>query len=137
MAISYYPTMKQFLEKFLEDMPRSDKGLTSPTWIPPVDAWEDQENFYLVVDLPGVEKEQVNIKIENDELTISGERKEEEQPKFLRNERPLGKFVRSFSLESPIDREKVKATYKMGVLKVTLPKKEELKPKTIEIEVME
>lgn len=137
----YPKMMRHIMEKAFEDLPhRTEEGsgrLTRPAWVPAVDAWEDENNFYLDLDIPGVEKEKVNIKIEEDQLVISGERTYDDNIKYLRKERVYGPFVRAFTLESPIEREKVKAIFKNGVLKITLPKKEEVKPKTIQIEVIE
>jgi HSP20 family protein len=104
-------------------------------WTPPVDVYQDKDQFTVVAELPGLKKEEIEISLNGDTLTISGERKPQEKeggPGF-RRERFFGKFQRSLTLPSLIDGEKVKATYKDGVLEVVLPKAEEAKPKQIEV----
>lgn len=109
--------------------------LEKASWIPPVDAWETEEGFHLNFDIPGVDKESIDIQLDSDQLTIKGERKAPEDRKYLRNERVFGPFFRAFTLETPVDREKIKAVFKSGVLEIVLPKKEEQKPRQIQIEI--
>ena len=105
----------------------------------PVVNVEETENEYLIsAELPGMEKKDITISIENDVLSISGEKKGEsktENKNFHRFERSYGKFYRSFELPHSIDREKIDASYKNGVLNISLPKAEEAKPKQIEVKV--
>jgi HSP20 family protein len=108
-------------------------------WGPAVDITEDDKNIYLKADLPGMNQKDIKVSVDNDVLTISGERKSERQEKkegkFYRLERVYGQFCRSFTLPDNVDPTKITAEYKDGVLTLTIPKTEEKKSKTIEIEV--
>jgi HSP20 family protein len=107
-------------------------------WIPVIDIEEDNENFIVKAELPGLKREDVKISVRGNLLTISGERKQEEETKnktYHRVERSYGKFSRTISLPSEVDMNKIKAVYKDGVLIITLPKPETLKPKEIEVEI--
>lgn len=107
-------------------------------WAPRVDIYEDPERFLCKAELPGMKPEQVNISIENNLLTISGERKfehEEKKNNYHRIERLYGSFRRSFQLPNTIDATKVSAEMKDGILAVSLPKRVEVQPKQIKIEV--
>lgn len=107
-------------------------------WAPLVDISEDDGEYLIRADLPGVEKDQVKVTVENGVLLISGERsseKEEKNMKYHRIERSYGSFIRSFVLPDDADGTKVKADFKNGILKVHLPKDENAKPKSIEIKV--
>ena len=106
------------------------------TWMPPADIYETAEELVVTADLPGVDLKTVDVRVENNVLSIAGERKPQEMPKngnVHRFERMYGAFARSFTLSTPVDTEKIKATCKDGVLKITLPKAEEAKPKRIAI----
>ena len=108
-------------------------------WTPPVDIIESEDSLTLKMDIPEVALGDVDIRMENDTLTIKGERKFE-QPTgkgYHRIERSYGAFARSFTLPNTVDTEKVKADYKAGVLTVALPKKEVAKPRSIRVEVSE
>ena len=104
-------------------------------WAPPLDLHESNDHIVAVVELPGMRKEDIEISLQDGMLTISGERKEEtsQENGATRTERYTGKFRRSISLPSRVDGNKVSATYKDGILTVTLPKAEEAKPKQIKI----
>ena len=105
-------------------------------WRPVVDNHENESTTFINVDLPGLTKEDISINVEENILTISGERASEtktENENYFRRERFFGKFQREFTLPSSVDYEKIKADYKDGVLKIEVPKPEETKPKTIEI----
>ncbi|MGZ4964889.1 MAG: Hsp20/alpha crystallin family protein [Limisphaerales bacterium] len=107
-------------------------------WVPAVDLYEDKDNLTVKCELPGMKKDDIDISLHEGFLTISGERKQEEQKKegeVYRTERYEGRFSRSLSLPSKVDAEKINATYKDGVLTVTLPKAEEAKPKQIQVNV--
>jgi HSP20 family protein len=108
---------------------------TLSRWTPPVDVYQDKDQFTVVAELPGMKKEELEISLNGDTLTISGERKaqEKEGDQGFRTERFFGRFQRSLTLPSVVDAEKVKATYKDGILEVVLPKAEEAKPKQIEV----
>lgn len=107
-------------------------------WLPAVDLFDDKENVVVRVELPGMKKEDIEISLHEGVLTIGGERKEEHKTKeaeMYRSERFLGRFQRTITLPSPVKADKVAATYKDGMLTVTLPKTEEAKPKQIEVKV--
>ncbi|HML95326.1 MAG TPA: Hsp20/alpha crystallin family protein [Thermodesulfobacteriota bacterium] len=107
-------------------------------WHPRVDISENENAFVLKAELPGVKREDINIDIDNKTLTLKGEKKFEEKTEkenYVRVERRYGSFSRTFTLSDKVDTENVKAAYKDGVLEVTLPKKEEAKPKEIKVEV--
>jgi HSP20 family protein len=107
-------------------------------WAPALDLIQDKDEVQVRVELPGMKKEEIGISLHEGVLTISGERKREEEKKegeLFRSERYFGKFQRSISLPSAVDAKKVKATYKDGILTVSLPKAEEAKPKQIEVSV--
>ena len=106
-------------------------------WAPPVDIFEKDEQLVLRAEIPGVQKENMDVGIESGVLTLRGERKQEigvKEENAYRMERVYGTFTRSFSLPTTVDAAKVTATYKDGVLEVTVPKAENAKPKRVEIE---
>jgi HSP20 family protein len=108
------------------------------TWAPAVDIYETENDLVLKADLPEVAEKDIDIRVENNMLTIHGERKFEESVKednYLRVERAYGSFSRSFSLPNTVDTESIKANYKNGVLTVELPKRAESKPKQVKINV--
>jgi HSP20 family protein len=119
--------------------PVSGEGeLSTRTWAPPVDIYENGDNLVLKAELPGVDPKDVEIRVEDNTLYMKGERKFEKEVKeenYHRVERSYGNFTRSFSLPNSIDADKVSAEYKDGILTLTMPKKEEAKPKTIKINV--
>ncbi len=119
-------------------------GLTGATqpfmggWWPSVDLFEDKDNVMVKVELPGMKKDEIDISLHENVLTITGERKREEKYETAethRSERFLGRFQRSLALPRPVTGEKCKATYEDGILTVVLPKTEEAKPKQIEVQV--
>ncbi len=117
---------------------RAPKGTNLSTWAPPVDISEDKEAIKFHFELPGMKKEEVKISIENNLLSVKGEKtfKEEEKKKdYHRVERSYGMFERSFTLPSGVASDKVTANMKDGVLEIYVPKKEEAKPKEIEIKI--
>ena len=120
------------------EMPGWEQPLASADFLPPVDIFEDQHNINLQAEIPGVKPEDLNITLENNVLTINGERKfenEEKKDDFHRIERRYGKFTRSFTLPAGVDPKNVNATFENGVLNITLPKLEEFKPKQITVNV--
>jgi HSP20 family protein len=132
-------TLQERLDKMYRDIERSRKedDFVSSQWTPPVDIFEAGDIFVIKLEIPEVDKETVDIKINDDELTIKGERRLEEGSEpdsYHRMERGYGTFIRSFSLTRTIDATKIKATVKDGILRIELPKKEEVKPKQIKIE---
>ena len=107
-------------------------------WLPTVDLYDDHDLLVLKAELPGMKKEDIDISLHGDVLTLSGERKEEEplnKAETYRAERFLGRFQRSLTLPFAVDTRKVQASYKDGILTITLPKAEEAKPKQIEVKV--
>jgi HSP20 family protein len=115
------------------------KGETSTAnWAPTVDIHEDKEGIHISADLPGLTQKDIKVNIENNILTLSGERKLEREDKkenYYRIERVYGNFIRSFSLPNTVNTEKVEAQIENGVLKILLPKREEAKPKPVEVKV--
>lgn len=115
----------------------ADRQLTSGNW-PRVDI-EERENAYTIkADLPGLDKKDVSVTIENGVLRIEGEKKHEykqEKGKYYHLERSYGKFCRTFALPDSVEAEKIDASMKNGVLELTLPKKEQARPKAIEVKV--
>ncbi|MGA2989558.1 MAG: Hsp20/alpha crystallin family protein [Candidatus Korobacteraceae bacterium] len=113
-------------------------SLTAGSFVPPVDVYEDEHGIELKMEVPGIEEKDIDIRLENNILTVSGERrlsKEEKEENFHRIERRYGGFSRSFTLPNTVDTEKVSASYDKGVLKVALSKRAEAKPKQIKIQV--
>lgn len=109
-------------------------------WAPAVDIYETENELVLKADVPDVESKDVDVRVENQTLTIAGQRKFEKQDSaagYHRMERSYGTFTRSFAIPNTFDTEKIGASYKNGVLTVTLPKKEAAKPRQIKIEVKE
>lgn len=114
------------------------EAMTVAEWSPLVDIAEDEKEYLIKAELPEVKKEDVKLTIQDNVLSISGERKyekEEKGKKYHRVERAYGSFMRSFTLPEDADGSKVSAEYKDGVLKVHLPKSEKAKPKAIEVKV--
>jgi len=107
-------------------------------WAPAVDIYEHEGNIVLKAELPGIDPKDVDVRVENNVLTLRGERKVDSEVKreqYHRVERAYGSFTRSFTLPNVVDTEKIKAEYSDGVLRVTLPQREEAKPKQISISV--
>jgi HSP20 family protein len=105
-------------------------------WTPPVDIFEDKDKYILKAELPGMNKEDIDVTLDGTTLTISGERKHQEEKsegESYRAERFFGRFQRSVTLPAPVEGDKIEATYKDGVLSITLPKSEEAKPKQIQV----
>jgi HSP20 family protein len=114
----------------------AEQELAAPGFMPPVDVFEDEHNIVVTAELPGIEEKDLDITVENNVLTFSGERKmekEEKKENFQRIERRYGRFTRSFTLPPTVDAENVNAEFTNGVLKIMLPKLEEAKPKQIKI----
>ncbi len=112
--------------------------VSTRTWAPPVDIYENGDNLVLKAELPGFNPDDVEIRVEDNTLYLKGERKFEKDVKeqnYHRVERSYGTFTRTFSLPNSVDADKVTANYKDGVLTLTMPKREEAKPKTIKINV--
>jgi len=115
-----------------------EEGLVTGTWAPAVDIYETDDKVVLKAELPGLKKEDIDIQIRDNTLTLKGEKKFEKEVKeenYHRVERAYGSFQRSFTLPSTIKQEGIEASFKDGVLEISLPKVEEAKPKQIKIQV--
>ena len=115
-----------------------DESLSSSSFAPAVDVYEDEHNVTLKIEVPGIEEKDIDVRIENNTLTVHGERKlekEEKEENYRRIERRYGSFTRSFTLPTTVDTESVTANYEKGVLNVRLAKKAEAKPKQIKVNV--
>ncbi len=125
--------MNQLLDERFMRQPGESVG-----WAPAADVYEDEDGFRIAFELAGVEPKDVEVRFENGHLTVRGERRlpdPEKKDNYHRIEIDYGAFTRSFSLPGPVDGEKIKAESKNGVLTVTVPKKPEAKPKTIQVKV--
>src|SRR5215469_9181077 len=123
---------------FNETFDRSWDEASLTTWAPAVDIFETEQELVVKADLPDIKPEELDIRVENNILTIRGERKFEkkvEEKNYLRVERTYGSFSRSFSLANTVKTEAIKAEYNNGVLTLTVPKREEAKPKQIKVAV--
>jgi len=115
---------------------RSDEPVSTTTWSPAVDIFETEGEIVVKAELPGMGRKDITLNLENNVLTLRGERRFEKETKeenYHRIERSYGGFSRSFSIPSMVDEEKIRADYKDGVLSIVLPKKEQAKPKQIRI----
>ena len=115
-----------------------DESLTTTAFAPPVDVYEDEHNITLKIEVPGIDEKDIDVRVENNTLTVHGERKfekEEKEENYRRVERQYGSFTRTFTLPNTVETENVSATYDKGVLKVKLAKKAEAKPKQIKVNV--
>jgi len=112
--------------------------LSMGSFIPPVDVYEDAQQLVLKLEVPGIKQEDLDVRMENQTLTVKGERKfecDEKEENFHRIERRYGSFARSFTLPQTVDTAAAKASYDAGVLTISLAKKEAAKPKQVKIEV--
>src|SRR5580700_5823300 len=117
---------------------RPEEALTTTAVAPPVDIYEDGHNIVLKIDVPGIDEKDIDVSIQNNTLTVRGERKiekEEKEENFHRVERQYGSFTRSFTLPSSVDPGQVSARCDRGVLKISLAKKAEAKPMQIKVNV--
>jgi HSP20 family protein len=132
---SYDSQLNRLFTDFFGRTPQ-DQNLTP--WAPAVDIFEGEHELVVKADLPDIKPEELDIRVENNILTIRGERKFEkkaEEKNYLRVERSYGSFARSFSLANTVNTEAIKADYKDGVLTLSIPKREEAKPKQIKVNV--
>ena len=114
------------------------KGNGGALWAPAVDIIDEKDHIRVRADLPGMKKEEIEVSVNNDTLTIRGEKREEKEIKendYVRSERYYGAFHRSFTLPAGVDQKKVNAGYKDGVLEITLPKREDARPKEIKVDI--
>jgi HSP20 family protein len=115
-----------------------DESLATSSFAPAVDVYEDEHNVTLKIEVPGIDEKDIDVRVENNTLTVHGERKfekEEKEENYRRVERQYGSFSRTFTLPNTVDTESVSADYEKGVLKIKLAKKAEAKPKQIKVNV--
>ncbi len=125
-----------FRESYSPESP--EEALTTTNFAPPVDIYEDEHNISLRMEVPGIDENDIDVRIEGNTLTVHGERKlekDEKEENYRRIERQYGSFTRSFTLPNSVDPSQVSAHYDKGVLKVSLAKKAEAKPKQIKVNV--
>lgn len=135
-------TLQEQVNRLFEDSStRSRPGQAElASWAPAVDIYETENELVVKADLPEVQEKDIDVRVENNTVTIRGERKfgnEVHEDNYLRVERAYGTFTRSFSLPNTVNTEAIKAEYRNGVLSVRMPKREETKPKQIKISVSE
>ena len=132
-------TLRDGMNRLFEDVVTSrgeEKDLVASSWAPSVDIFETENEVVLTAEVPGIDEKDIEIKVEDNSLTIRGERKFEKETKeenYHRIERSYGSFFRSFTLPSYVDQDKVEAQYENGVLKIQMPKKVEVKPRKVRI----
>jgi len=115
-----------------------EEALTNTAFAPAVDVYEDEHTVTLKIEVPGIDEKDIDVQIENNTLTVHGERKfekDEKEENYRRVERQYGSFTRTFTLPNTVEQESVQADYDKGVLKVKLAKKAEAKPKQIKVNV--
>ena len=123
---------------FHDAFDRTGEDASLSAWAPSVDIYETEHELVVKADLPEIDPKDLDIRVENNILTIQGERKFEKQvneDKYLRVERSYGSFARSFTLANTVNADAIKAEYQNGVLTLTIPKREEAKPKQIKVNV--
>jgi HSP20 family protein len=133
--IDPFRELATLFENFTEPGTAKDR-LMEGSFVPPVDIYEGEHNLVLKLEVPGVNEADLNIQVENNTLTVQGKRtfeKEEKEENFHRIERRYGSFLRTFRLPNTVDADKIEADYDKGVLKITLGKKAEAKPKQIKV----
>jgi len=126
------------VNSLFREMNESESPLTTASFVPAVDIYEDTKKVVLKLEVPGIEEKDLDIRVENNTLTVKGERKfekEEKEENFHRIERRYGSFYRAFTLPSTVDNEHINASYKNGVLVLELSKKPEAQPKQIKVNV--
>ncbi len=134
--LSIQDRMNRLFEQTLSRS-RSDEGMAASTWSPAVDIYETPETIVMKAELPGLAREDIEIHVRDNTLTLKGERrfaKDVQQENYLRIERVYGAFQRNFTLPATIQQDKIHAIFKDGVLELTLPKAEAAKPKKVVIE---
>ncbi len=133
--------MDRLFEEFFSPITRRRRGWLKPEMgiiVPNIEMYDRKDEIVVKAELPGVAKEDIDLTITKDSLTLKGEVKREEEIKeedYYACERSYGSFTRTIALPAEVDSEKAKASFKSGVLEIVLPKKEEAKPKEIKIEV--
>lgn len=135
-------TLQNRINRLFEDaFPRGaddQEDLSACAWRPLVDIFDSESGVTILVDLPGVKKEDVSVEVKENLLTIKGERfaaQMVDENKYYRRERACGTFNRAFAMRGTIEPDKIKATFKNGVLKVEIPKPEEMRPKQVTVSI--
>lgn len=131
------PQSSDALNRFFDDETLA-KLAAENHWSVALDVIEEKDQYILKADLPGIKKEDIKVSLEDNILTVEAERKSEaesQDKKFHRIERTYGRYQRSLNLGANVDASKIKANYKDGVLELTVPKAEEVKPKSIDVHV--
>jgi HSP20 family protein len=136
--LSLQDRMNRLFDESVRNVKTGDEALSSAIWSPAVDIYETDDEVVVKAELPEVNQKDIDIQIENNTLTLRGERKfnkETKKENFHRIERAYGTFSRSFTLPGTINQEKISADYKDGILRISMPKREETKPKQIKVAV--
>ena len=136
--LSLQDRMNRLFDESVRNVKTGDEALSSAIWSPAVDIYETDDEVVVKAELPEVSQKDIDIQIENNTLTLRGERKfnkETKKENFHRIERAYGTFSRSFTLPGTINQEKISADYKDGILKISMPKREETKPKQIKVAI--
>jgi HSP20 family protein len=132
-------TLREKMNRLFEDAVTArgeEKDMISSTWTPSIDIYETENELVLTAELPGVKEDNIEIKIEDNTLSLSGERKFEKETKeenYHRIERSYGSFYRSFTIPKHVDQEKIKAEHDNGVLRISMPKSPETKAKKVKV----
>jgi HSP20 family protein len=132
-------TLREKMNRLFEDVftgRGEDKELAASTWAPAVDIYETENELIMTAEVPGIEEKDIEIKIEDNTLSLRGERKFEKETKeenYHRIERSYGSFYRAFTLPNSIDPDRIQAEHENGVLKISMPKRQELKPRKVKI----
>ena len=136
-----FVTLQDRMNRLLRDSygpEGQNEALTTTSFAPPVDVYEDEHNVTLKIEVPGIDEKDIKVHIENNTLIVQGERKfekEEKEENYRRVERQYGSFTRTFTLPNTVNHDNVQADYDKGVLKIKLAKKAEAKPKQIKVNV--
>jgi HSP20 family protein len=130
-------TLQDRMNRLFQDFGRGNEELmTAGSFVPPVDIYEDEHSITVKMEIPGINQDDLDIRLENSTLTVRGERKFEKEEKeeiFQRIERRYGIFSRSFTLPNTVDTENVDASYEQGILRLRLAKRAEARPKQIKV----
>lgn len=135
--LSMQREINRMFDSFFRGGAGEDEGLFPSAWIPAVDLAESDGEFTVKAELPGIDRSDVRITMQDNVLTIRGEKKQEkeEKGKYRRVERSYGAFERSFALPAPVKSDRVEAAFRDGILTITLPKAEEARPRQIDVKV--
>lgn len=132
-------SLREKMNRLFEDVftgRGDDKELASSTWAPAVDIFETENELVMSAEIPGIDEKDIEIKLEDNTLTLKGERKFEKETReenYHRIERSYGSFYRAFTLPNSVNVDKIHAEHENGILKITLPKRQELKPRNVKI----